>query len=204
MPFYKEIIIDGTQVLFWKYKEGDVFDEDFLLEEENKENIKKYHQKKKIENLMIRRMLKEVLPQHKILHKTDGEPYFAPNDKELSISHSFPFAVLAISEKKVGVDFERPQDKLKKIKHKFLFASEYPWVETYQELEFLSIIWTIKESLYKIHSSKYWSFKKHYEVYPFQLSDISKIRCRVFDEHRSEEFFAQVQKIEDYYFCIVQ
>ena len=84
--------------------------------------------------------------------------------------------------------------------------SEFSWTENLEnEVDYLTIIWVIKESLYKVHPSKYWSLKKHYQVYPFDLNgDLSKIKCRVFGDFFSHDFTAKVIKIEDFYFAIVE
>ena len=61
-----------------------------------------------------------------------------------------------------------------------------------------------QESLYKVHLSKYWSLKKHYQVFPFDINNLSEIKCRVFDDFFSHDFTAKVFKIEDFYFAIVE
>ncbi len=205
MPFYHDYSDENAVILYWKYGEEDDFNVDELIEPENLERTKDYHPKKLIEHLMVRQMLKMLLPDHKIMYKTIGEPYLWPNTAQISITHSFPFASLAVSKNRVGIDLEKVNPKILRIKHKFLHESEHQWTsDKINEVELLTIIWVIKESLYKVHPSKYWSLKDHYQVYPFDFNDLSEIKCRVFDDFFSHDFTAKVFKIEEFYFAIVE
>ena len=204
MPLFRDFSDDQTTIQIWKFDEYEVLDPKELLEPENLEKIKDYHPKKLAEHLMIRRILKNHLPQSKILYQGNGEPYLSPRSHHISISHSFPYAVLAISEEKIGIDIEKIQPKISKLKPKFLYPSECEWTNNDREMEYLSAIWAIKESLYKIHPSKYWSLKKHYEVFPFELDAWISVECRIFDEVFNDYFTAEVRRVEDYYFAVVR
>lgn len=204
MPFYQDFTNENATILFWKYAENDFFDHDQLIETENLEKVEKYHPKKLLEYLMIRKMLKMLLPEHKILYKTIGQPYLFPKDAFISITHSFPFASLAISKKRVGIDLERIMPKILRVKHKFLHPTEIFWTQNENEVEMLTVIWVIKEALYKLHPSKYWSLKNYYEVQQFDLENLSNISCRVFDEDFEDQYIAKVTKIEDFYFAIIE
>ena len=204
MPFYQDLTDKNASILFWKYNEEDVFDHQALIEPENFAKVEHYHPKKLIEYLMIREMLKMLKPDHKILYKTIGQPYLFPKDAFISITHSYPFAALAVSRKRVGIDFERIMPKILRIKHKFLHPTEIPWTENKNEVHFLTVIWVIKEALYKLHPCKYWSLKNFYEVDEFSLSDLSAITCRVFDADFEDRYTARVSRIEDFYFAVIE
>lgn len=204
MPFYQDFSDDQSTVLCWKYGEEDFFDEDRLIHPNEKEKVKNYHPKKLLEHLMVRELLYRQFPSCYIKYKPSGEPYLFPEVGNISISHAFPFVSIAISQKKIGIDLEKISDKMLKVKHKFLCDSEILWTNGKEnEAELLTIIWAIKESLYKMHSSKYWSLKKHYEVSEFSINNLNQIKCSVFDESFCDTFTAKVIKIEDYYFAKV-
>lgn len=205
MPFHLDFSTPHSTVLFWKYDDkSDEFDHNALIEPENFQRIEHYHPKKLSEYLMVRRLLKMVLPNHKILYKTIGQPYLHPKDAFISITHSFPFAALAVSNKRVGIDIEKIMPKILKIKEKFLHDSELQWTQNENEVEWLTVIWVIKEALYKLHPSKYWSLKKHYRVEPFSLEDTSAICCSVFDEQFTDSYNAKVFRMGEYYFALVE
>lgn len=204
MPLYKDFSGANARILFWKFSEGDRFIHEELILPEDSVKIQNYHPKKLLEYLMVRQMLKIALPQHKILYKAIGQPYLEPRTAFVSITHSFPFAALAVSEKRVGVDLEKVMPKIRKIKHKFLHRNEVSWTENEDEIEFLTIIWVIKEALYKLHPSKLWSLKNHYEVLPFRLNALSALRCRVFSEDFEDYYTASIVKIEGFYFSFIE
>ena len=204
MPFYQDFTDDNATILFWKFDEADSFNEQELVEEENLERVQKFHPKKIKEYLMIRKLLKMIKPEHKILYKTIGQPYLEPKSAFISITHSYPFASLAISQKRVGIDLEKIMPKILKIKHKFLHPNEISWTENEDEVEMITVIWVIKEALYKLHPSKYWSLKDYYEVERFSLNDLSEIKCRVFDDSFEDRYVARVFRIEEFFFAIIE
>ena len=205
MPIFKEIISEQTQILIWKYSEEEEFSADLISDEKEFENLKQKSPKRLIEKQMVRQMFKKILPKHKIRYYENGQPYLEPFDKFVSVSHSFPYAVLAISEKKIGVDIEQIKDRIGKIKHKFLHPNEIDWLSRAESgIEYLTAIWCIKEALFKIHSSKQWSFKEFYVVDEFLLDQFSKIKCKVFDKNREDKFLAYLEKIENYYLAITE
>ena len=205
MPIFKELISEQTQILIWKYSEEEKFSADLISDEKEFENLKQKSPKRLIEKQMVRHMLKKIMPNHKIRYHENGQPYLEPFDKFVSVSHSFPYAVLAISEKKIGVDIEQVKDRIDKIKHKFLHPTEIDWLSRAESgIEHLTAIWCIKEALFKIHSTKQWSFKEFYVVDEFLLDKFSKIKCKVFDKDKEDKFLAHLEKIENYYLAITE
>ena len=205
MPIFKEIISEQAQILIWKYSEEEEFSADLISDEKEFENLKQKSPKRLIEKQVVRHMLKKIMPNHKIRYYENGQPYLEPFDKFVSVSHSFPYAVLATSEKKIGVDIEQVKDRIDKIKHKFLHPIEIDWLSRAKSgIEHLTAIWCIKEALFKIHSSKQWSFKEFYVVDEFLLDKFYKIECKVFDKDREDKFLAHLEKIENYYLAITE
>src|SRR6218665_2728000 len=113
MPLYKNLSDDVAQILIWEFDENEELDSELLLEPENQTKILGYHPNKISEFLMVRKMLKVLLPNHKILYRDTGEPYLFPQDFHISISHSYPLAGLAISKNKIGIDLEKRKEKIK-------------------------------------------------------------------------------------------
>lgn len=202
MPLYKDFSDNNAQILIWKYDEEEVLNAEELLEVENYDRVKDFHPKKIQEVLMVRKMLKQLLPNCKILYKDNGEPFLEPSDFEVSISHSFPLAALAISSQKIGIDLEKLKDKITKIRHKFIL-NEDAFIDNSQEVEFLTAIWCVKESLYKIHHSKHWSLKKHYDVKAFALEEKFEVKARVYDSENEDFYKAKVSFFDDYCFAVV-
>lgn len=203
MPLYRDFSDNNATILVWKYDESDDLDINYLLEPENKDKVKDYHPKKLLEVLMVRKLLKSLKPMSKILYQ-EREPFLYPKDAEISITHSFPFAAIAISKNKIGIDLEKFNPKILRLIDKFTFEEERVFIPLDNEVTFYTIIWSVKESMYKIHHSKHWSLKKHYEVYPFELKHLHHIKCRVHDDKISDELRARVEFFDDYCFTIVE
>jgi len=202
MPLYKDFSDIKAKILLWKYEDEEDFIAEDLLEPENFNRIKEYHPKKLLETLMVRKILKNELPGYKILYE-NRQPYLLPQDFEISITNSFPFAAFAYSKSKIGIDIERFNPKLLRLKDKFVYPEEREFIPENQEIEYLTIIWSVKESLYKIHHSKHWSLKKHYEVLPFHMENLHSVQCRVYDEHSSDDYYARVEFFDDFVFTVV-
>ncbi|WP_294263422.1 4'-phosphopantetheinyl transferase superfamily protein [uncultured Chryseobacterium sp.] len=203
MPLYRDFSDNNATILVWKYDEADELNADLLLEPENAEKVMDYHPKKLLEVLMIRKLLKGLKPNSKILYR-EREPYLFPKDAEISITHSFPFAAIAVSRNKIGIDIEKFNPKILRVIDKFTYEDERGFIPFDHEVTFYTIIWSVKESMYKIHHSKHWSLKKHYEVRPFELKHLHHIKCRVHDDQISDEFRARVEFFDDYCFTIVE
>lgn len=203
MPLYKDFSSDSVRLLIWHYDRDEPLDANILLASEEKEKVLGYHKNKIAETLMVRKMLKTILPHHKILYKENGEPYLVPNNFSISVSHSFPMAAVAVSKNKVGVDLEKRKEKIKAIRHKFIL-NEDCYINHYQEVDYLTAIWCVKEALYKIHHSKHWSLKKHYEVLPFALSNNFCVNSRVYDDNNEDFFNAKISFFENYCLAIVE
>ena len=203
MPLYRDFSDDKAKILVWKYDESDDLKMENLLEVENLEKVKDYHPKKLLEVLMVRRLLKELKPNSKILYN-EREPFLDTKDAQISITHSYPYAGIAISNGKIGIDMEKFNAKILRVKDKFTFETERGFIPDGKEETYLTIIWSVKESMYKLHHSKFWSLKKHYEVRPFTLEHLDSIQCRVHDETISDELKARVKFFDDYCFTIVE
>lgn len=203
MPLYRDFSDKRAAILVWKYDEEDELDAAELLEHENRERVRDYHPKKLLEALMVRKLLREIKPDSKILYE-DRQPYLVPKDAEISITHSFPYAAIAISSDKIGIDMEQFRPKILKVIDKFVDKNERDFIPEGKEETFYTIIWSVKESMYKLHHSKYWSLKKHYEVKSFELKHLHDITCRVHDSEFSDELKARVEFFDDFCFTVVE
>lgn len=202
MPLYKDFSDEKATILLWKFDEDEELDFENLIETENLEKIKNYHPTKITEALLVRKALKSILPSHKILYK-EREPFLVPKDYCISITHSFPFAAVAVSKEKIGIDMEKFNPKILRIEHKFIYPDEATFFSEQDKVEYLTVIWSVKESLYKIHHSNYWSLKRNYKVEPFDLKNLNKINCSVYDDNNCDHFSARVKFFEDFCFTIV-
>ena len=162
------------------------------------------HTSKKLEWFSSRLAVKYLLQQQHL--KFNGitkdqfnKPFLKNHACHLSISHSFPYATAIIHEEKpVGIDIEQPRDKILRIAEKFLNPEERDFAGN--DLELLSILWSAKEVLYKIHGRKKLTFKQHLFIQPFEKSIDGIIQCSiVFDKQRFQKYQLKFHKINGHY-----
>ncbi len=175
MPLYKTLEPSpGTAVKIWKIEESF---EDLLgpldLRPESRERVdsmkSEIHQRG---FLSIRHLLRSVGYTDRDLYYDElGKPHLRDNSF-ISISHSFGFSGIIVSDKPVGIDIEKKREKIKRIAGKFIdFESSYLSEKAGTYVEKLTIIWCIKESLYKLYAQPGLSFKAHTFVIPFESTD---------------------------------
>ena len=176
MPLFKTITVNNsTKVLIWKIEES--FKELSLginLTMENQERIdamkSELHQRG---FLSIRHLLKKVgLTDEDVIYDEFGKPHLK-NGKYISISHSFTFTGIIVSDKvPVGIDIEMQRDKILKIAHKFTPFQEYKTIANHTALiSKLTIVWGAKESLYKIYGKKKLRFLENMYIEDFKFED---------------------------------
>jgi len=174
MSLYKTINPTSyTSIFIWKIEES--FDELFKntpLTERSKNRLgsmrSELHQRG---FLSVRHLLKEAGYTDFDLYYTDnGKPHLK-DGKHISITHSFTFSALIISDVEVGIDIEKNREKIKIIQHKFVNFERGFIHEDDDYIEQLTVIWGAKESLYKIYPYGGLTFKNDIDVNSFQIAD---------------------------------
>ena len=176
MPLYKTIRVnDFTKVLIWKIEESLAdLTKGIELTEQSKKRVDAMKSILHQQGFMsIRQLLKQAgYEDADVFYDEFGKPHL--KDKNyLSISHSFTFTAIIISEKKpVGIDVEKQRDKIVKIAHKFTPIEEYNTIANHEALvSKLTIVWGAKESLYKIYGKKKLQFLHHIYIEDFSFID---------------------------------
>lgn len=99
---------------------------------------------------------------------SSGKPYLANFPHFISLSHSFDYAAVMISENRaVGIDIELIKDKIERIAHKFMSNDELEFISK-DRIEHLYACWCAKEAIYKLHGKKNISFLDHIRIKPFK------------------------------------
>ena len=98
-----------------------------------------------------------------------GKPHLK-DGKHISISHSHEYATLIISDEITGIDIEMQREKIIKIAPKFAEKElEFLEKENQDYIRKLTVIWGVKESIFKIRNEVGISFKDHIHVLPFEI-----------------------------------
>ncbi|MGC6431944.1 MAG: 4'-phosphopantetheinyl transferase family protein [Jejuia sp.] len=175
MPLYKTISPNSqTTVKIWKITES--FDE--LIQAVNlKPNSleRVLDMKSELHQrgfLSVRWLLQTFgYSDHDLFYDDFGKPHLK-DGKQISITHSFNFSAVVISDLIVGIDIEKQRTKIQVIAHKFVdYEFDYLLKNAEDYIRKLTVIWCIKESLYKLFCTPGLSFKNHCLVIPFTFED---------------------------------
>ena len=92
------------------------------------------------------------------------------DEKYISITHSFNFAAILVSDREAGVDIEKNRDKIVNIQHRFV-NTEVDSLSGEDLIKQLTVIWGAKESMYKTYPHGGLSFHDHIGINPFLFAD---------------------------------
>ena len=158
-----------TRVVIWEINESLQNLESKIVLSEN--SLKLLNQKKseiqKKQFLAIRNIFKILsIKDNEVKYDKAGKPIFSQN-KALSISHSGNYAAVIMSDHSVGIDIETINDRILKIKGRYLETElNYPLeLNTQTSL----IYWNIKESVFKAVDKPGIDFKKNILVPPLDI-----------------------------------
>jgi phosphopantetheinyl transferase len=123
-----------------------------------------------------------------------GKPYLVGTPWQMSITHSKMFmAVVMHPSKAVGVDIERPQEKMWRIKERLFTSAEI--IDIGDDLNRMSIYWSAKEALYKLYGRRGTDFRENLKV--FQEDKQLKGEIIMPDHHKIHNLY--VEAIDGYF-----
>jgi len=175
MPLYKSITVNSqTTVKIWKIEESyNALMQPLELKPESLERVlsmkSQLHQRG---FLSVRHLLHEFgYTDQDLFYDQNGKPHLK-DGKHISITHSFTFSGVIVSDKDVGIDIEMQRDKIGIIAKKFVdYEFDYLDKTSSDYIKKLTIIWGVKESLYKLFATPGMLFKQHFLVIPFMIED---------------------------------
>ena len=175
MPLFKTIAVNSqTTVKIWNITESfEELMEPLTLKPESAKRVlgmkSELHQRG---FLSVRHLLHSFgYTDQDLFYDAYGKPHLK-DGKHISISHSFTFSGVVISDSEIGIDIEKRRDKIGIIAHKFVeYELDYLTEEDKNYIRKLTVIWCIKESLYKLFATPGMLFREHFLVIPFILED---------------------------------
>lgn len=169
MPFIPlPDVHNGVSLGMWRVEESEAYFRSRLNIYENEERILGgiSHPQKRLEWLSSRLCLKELLQiKHKVesLNAPTGQPYLSDHSFQISYSHSNMYSGAIASEVyPVSLDLE-DLSKERNLKTRFLFMhpSELEYFDASTDMRAFFLIWSAKETLYKIYTKKGVVFKEN-------------------------------------------
>lgn len=106
--------------------------------------------RRRLEWLAARCALKMLGIVDPVMYEPNRRPYVVNGKQNISISHSFPYVAVILSETfDVGLDIESLDRPFARISSKFLTFGEHSWIDMEDNLQ-LALVWSAKEAFFKL------------------------------------------------------
>ena len=202
MPLYQIIQVDSsTRILLWEITESyEQLREEVQLKK--KSALRVSGMKSQLHRrgfLSVRKLLQESGYTDFDLHYDKfGKPYFE-DGKHISISHSHEFAGIIISDRIVGIDLELRRDKIALIAEKFLNDTELACLNPSDPdyIRKLTVLWGVKEVIFKIRNEPGISFKDHIKSAHFEMNEL-QTTAHLDMEHICKSFPIYFQEVGNF------
>lgn len=207
MPLYKTITPNSqTTVKIWKITESyeDLMAPITLTETCLKRVLGMKSELHQRGFLSVRHLLAEFgYTDADLFYDANGKPHLK-DGKHISITHSFTFSGVIVSDYEVGIDIEKQRDKIAVIAHKFVaYEKDYLIPSATDYINKLTVIWGVKESLYKLFATPGMMFKKHFLVIPFNVDDGETVAWIDYEDkkYRYQAYFFEFEGFTCAYVC---
>jgi 4'-phosphopantetheinyl transferase len=173
MPMVQQFQCDNYSFGLWKIEEEPIFFKDRIAFVPAAA-----HPEKQLQQLASRMVLDAVHPQFpfdQVVCSASGKPAFIASDLHFSLSHCSGFAAGIVSKTcPVGIDVEPISERVLKVEKKFLNQHELQWLEgvdPQQRMVYSTLLWSIKETVFKWWGQGGLDFSKHMVVHPMDISN---------------------------------
>jgi phosphopantetheinyl transferase len=170
-------INSATKIGVWHITEA----ENFFLQ---KVNVQREitHPHKRLQHLAGRYLLQILFPHFPtalIEIASTRKPFLADEAFHFSISHCGDYAAAIVSTaNRVGVDIEIPHPKVERIQHKFVTVAEQKLLSDIDFEDKLTMVWGIKEAIFKWYGTGEVDFKKHMQIISLEKTEYGyKANC---------------------------
>ncbi len=180
---YQKEIQDSATLAIWKIEESaEVLVAKLQLDEQEQAYFESLGQHMRQLHWLATRVLLRTLLQteHYIDCKADahGKPYLVNFPHHISLSHSYDYAAVMISETRaVGIDIELIKPKIEALAPKFLTDTERSFIDPDHAVAHLYSCWAAKEAVYKLQGKSGISFKEHIHLQPFAYAENGTLRA---------------------------
>ncbi len=199
---------DLTKIGIWKVEESiEILERKLMLNQEELDFYNKLNKgKRNLHWLGGRVLLRYLLDTNKFIEvrgDEHGKPHLINFDYEMSISHSFDYAAVIISNKMVGIDIEKIKEIITRLASKFMNDEEIQAVDQNPELEKYYVYWCAKESLFKLNGKKYLNFRDDIFLEPFEYKKKGTVRAGMNMNGNKRIFEVNYEEFNGYMFTYV-
>ena len=136
-----------------------------------------------------------------LFYDDNGKPHLL-NNKFISISHSFDYCGVIVSDVKVGIDIEKFRSKILNISKKFVSESDLALIKE-SSVENITKVWSIKEAVYKAFGHNKIDFKKNIIIKSVN-KEFNKATVLIFNNEISENYSIEIYNFSQYICCIAK
>jgi len=200
MPIERIIEAPNYRLCIWEIREST---DELVQLLKSKTNVEALDNDRRNRHFLSSRLLFESLLGHSnfsIVKDEYGKPHLNEGRHHISLSHSGDYAAGIVSELgSCGVDIEKFKDKIVAIGPRFCSDLELSRIEKSEEVKSLYLIWSIKESLYKLYGRKSVNFKQHLWVGEFDVNEPrGEVECWIKKNGTSVRYSVQYQLFDEY------
>ena len=197
-----KLFFNNINVSIWRIDET----EDFLISDldlsinckKRLKSIKSPSRRKQF--LSVRTLIKyNDIDLNDLFYDSNGAP-FLKNNLNISISHTNNYSAIALSKNPVGIDIQDYREKILSIRDKFINEFEIELIDTHSVND-LTILWSIKESIYKIYKKQGLNFKKNIIVQ--KITKDFKDSLSLVNDMDKKTFFKSKNIIHSNYICSI-
>ena len=150
--------------------------------------------------------VQNLLNLHKIkndmlFYDDNGKPHLL-NNKFISISHSFDYCGVIVSNVKVGLDIEKFRSKILNISKKFVSESDLSLINL-NSIENVTKVWSIKEAVFKAFGHNKIDFKKNIIIKSVNKK-FNKANVLIFKNEISENYSIEIYNFSEYICCVAK
>lgn len=203
LAYYKHL--DSTSAFgIWKIEESaEELYSQLILNDEEKARLETLNNgKRNLHWLSTRVLLRKMLNTDKYIDcqvDEHGKPYLVNFPHHISLSHSFDYAAVIISENKpVGIDIELVKNKIERVASKFLIPRELAFIDPEHRIEHLYICWCAKEAIYKLQGKRNVSFKDHIRLKQFSFQEDGNFPASLEVDDEYSEYDVYYERFKDY------
>jgi len=198
MPLFKHVEIKpNTFLVIWEITESEIYLNkglNNLNQYSSKLNqLKGQSQRKQFLSILQLLQLKN-LSFEDLKYNKRGKPELDNNF--ISITHSFDYSGIILSDRKVGIDIEKLRPSIVKISKKFINQHEINLIGELS-IENLTKVWTIKEAIFKAFGFSGIDFKKNIIIESINTG-FQKANVKINKNNKAEYYDVEIISFSQY------
>ena len=210
MPvLYKDFLPNGSIIGVWQITEpvDELYNMVKLTLEEEATMLTYKNENRRKHWLSYRTLIQELINEHYHISYTDfGKPFLKlqKSNHHISITHSGEYSAVIINENlSVGIDIEEPGKRIERVTERFLSDKEIAFIDNDNKWNHLTVCWTVKEALFKIHGNLCYDFKTEIFINPFPYAENGELDCIIYDDGKPQYYKVNYHKINSHFLAYV-